>query len=267
MTDEVEVQEEEQSAFEAGFSGAPADEAATPESEQVTAEDEPVDEVAEEPEQPSEVQLLKDEVQALRSLMEQNTAKVHGKLGEAFRTLGQLQERKQAVGVEITNDDLDEVLRDEFPELGTGVINTLKKVMAKSLGGVSASAEAPAAPVFDESVIDQRIAVQARSIKEETLSALHPDWQQVRDSQEFRTWVDVQPDEVKQQISESQDIGFAVRMLSSFKDHQTKSVASTKKKTARLEQAVAPKGVSPASPPALDDEAAFLSGFKSARGG
>lgn len=264
MTDEVEVQEEEQSAFEAGFSGAPAEQAATPESEQVTAEDEPVEEVAEEPEQPSEVQLLKDEVQALRSLMEQNTAKVHGKLGEAFRTLGQLQERKQAVGVEITNDDLDEVLRDEFPELGAGVINTLKKVMAKSLGGVS---EAPAAPAFDESVIDKRIEVKARSIKEETLSALHPDWQQVRDSQEFRTWVDVQPDEVKQQISESQDIGFAVRMLSSFKDHQAKSVASTKKKTARLEQAVAPKGVSPASPPALDDEAAFLSGFKSARGG
>lgn len=268
MTDEVEVKEsEEQAAFEAGFAGSAVEEPPA-QTEEPVQEAAPVEEAeVAEPERnqwgytDEEMKTLlskASKVDALEQQLADERQKIYGKLGEYNRTIQNMQ---QQTGKPSLSAPQLTHLKSEFPELA--------ELLAKDFGEVMVSTPEPqkeTAPAFDPSAFDDRVRSVELNIKKETLSTFHPDWEEVKESDQFATWVGLQPDDVRQQIGSSQNIGFAVRMLNTFKEWRDQTVKASTKKTARLEQAVAPTGVKPSAPPAMDENDAFLAGFKSVRG-
>lgn len=282
MTDQVEVQEvtqDEDQAFEAAFADVRGEE---PPTEPETVTEEPkVQEPEEDPkqefvtEQPQEqidpVSELRSEIESLKKSLHDNTQKIHGKMGEAFRTLQNLQQQKQTVGVELTIDDLDEELREQFPEMAELQLKSLQKVLGKALGGVK-PVESQQAPAFDPNIIDQRITQVAsevetrvqRQYEEKFLEMRHPDFRDVIQSDQFQKWTQMQPPQVQEQILNSVDSSFASRALDAFKQWRTSGEKRSQQKTNRLEAAVVPKGVSP-QPAIQDEDTALMQEFQKRR--
>lgn len=61
---------------------------------------------------------------------------------------------------------------------------------------------------------------EAQLIAERELSDLHPGWISLVKTPEFKTWVEAQPDDVRQ-LSASDDIADAAKMLTAFKKHKS----------------------------------------------
>ena len=263
MTEQVEevvATEEENAAFESGFTGEPVE---TPVAEQPAQEEDPAPE-AEPVIERNQWGYTDDEMKNLLSKaarvddVEQGLRKVYGKLGEYNGTIQQMQAANK--GGNLTARQLNH-LRGEFPELA----DLLEKDFGEAVATPTATESAPA-PVFDASVIDQRVASATLEVKKELLSIQHPDWREVKDSTEFDAWTKSQPTEKQQMINESQSIPFVISTLNDFKKWQEQTQKAATKKTARLESAVAPTGVANSGPPAIDENEAFAAGWKTVRG-
>ena len=274
MTGEVVVQKEkqeevtEQQAFEAGFNQEPVEtpapsEEAAPEETPAPAEDKP-----EEParnqwgytdEEMKNLLSKAAKVDELERSLASETRKLYGKIGEYNSVVQQMQSANK--GGSLTVPQLTH-LKAEFPELAD--------LLAKDFGEVQA-APAPAAapaptPAFDESVIDRRVANATLEVKKEFLSAQHPDWEEVKESEWFATWKAMQPEEKQQQIDNSQSIAFVIGTLTEAKKWREESQRATTKKTARLEQAITTTTSAASAPPAMDENEAMLAGWKAIRG-
>lgn len=283
MTEEVVTQgvsQEEEQAFEAAFNEARGNEPPPVETKQEEPKEEPKVEEPQEPEEKSEfvteeppvneLQVLRGEVETLKRQLQDNTQKIHGKLGDAFRTLQQIQQQKQSVGFELSEDDIDQELRDQYPEMAKMHFNTLKKAFERALGGVKPAEHE--APVFDPKVIDERV-TQATSQVEDRLTRKyearmlemrHPDYVEVTKSEDFAKWSRMQPPQMQEQIATSYDAAFAIRALDAFKQWRTGAEKRSQQKQSRLEAAVVPQGGRP-QPTIQDEESAMYEEYERRR--
>lgn len=206
-------------------------------------------------------------VDDLEQQLESRTQQIHGKLGEAFRTLQSMQTARSAQGfnVKLTEDDLDEELRTQFPELGAMQLRTLQKVLGKALGGMAQAA--PAAPAVDPEEIKRQVREDLNKQYEgKFLTVRHPDWRQAVKSEDWNAWVGLQPPRLREQIETSLDADFLAEQITSFKTWKNSADSARSKKETRLETAVAPRGVASAPKAGLDEAAAFLAGYNKVRG-
>lgn len=235
----------------------PADVIAEPSAE---LEDDPVieDQLPEPEAQPS----VADELAALKAKVRAMTGdtdavrRLHGEIGDINRTLKQMQ--TPAAPVE---DDLTAALRDaeaaavDFPE----VVGPLVKALKMSLSRQTPTQSAP-------EDIDGRISNEVARIRQkeaiETLSEEHPDYETVRETNEYKTWLASKTPEFQERFTTTWNPAVVAKGLTEFKD----SLKTKQRKQDRLAAAVTPQGVpQKAGPSTLPDEAGFAVGYNKGR--
>ncbi len=258
MRDEaVQVHDEEEAAFEAGFSGESED----------TTEQGPQAEPEAEPQQPEEVAptqkvLTEDDVkaavaQAVMS-MRGDLTKVHdrvfGKVGELQMKLDNLRASAMIAGKEQR-----EKLKEEFPELA-------EMLFSRAEDSAPASAterNEPQRPTVDvESVVNRRIATTQMELERRLLTRDHRDWEQVAGSPEFDAWKDRLPRQDRERLETTWDADFISSKLTEFKQQRDSTVRaaaeSREAKKRRVEAAITPRGVASGQSADEDDEEAAM---------
>jgi hypothetical protein len=254
--------EQDEAAFEAGFAEARGDEPPTPEpvaEEPVAAEPEP--EATPEPEivfaglteEQLKTALAKaGEVDELKSQVRQ----LFGRFGEVNSKL----QSQNTQPVKVTAAQLKR-LQANFPEFADDLAEDLSGLV---LGGTSQSA-------FDPTELKGEFETRLKEIQKASeiklLRMKHRDWEIVRDSSEFALWEQTLPDTERQELMSSKDAIYVSEQLDTFKAWRDKAQVATVKKRNRLENAVTPQGVPPTGPTTINDDDAFMSGFKAVRRG
>lgn len=272
---DVDVAQNDDSAFAAGFNEArgdepPADElAAAPEPQ--ASEDAPETPAAEEPapQQTLIAGLTEEQVKALLlkagevDTLAERIEKSFGKFGELNRTIQQLQQQRS--GGQLSAASLKR-LSEEFPEMAEMLASDLNE----ALSGTGGAGQ----PAFDPDQFDQVLSARVADIKigleremeKRLLKREHRDWETVVTSDDFKLWrANVLPAEESERLGNSWDSEFIADKLTEFKAWKGKAAASKENKQKRLEAAVTPRGDA-GGPPTLNDDEAFLAGFKNARG-
>lgn len=274
-----QLQQNEQAAFEAGYSQASGEE--QPPVAEAPVESEPVQEEAEVAEgttaEEDEIaglpvskvrEYLADVAEMKRQLAEseQHRDRLYGSLGSLKQQLQELASKPvqaNAGGVKLTANTFKR-LSGEYPELANLLVEDLSDTVFEP--GVQP-------PAFDvaqlEPMLTQRDAALADSISRKyearLLALAHPDWKATATSTEFKLWKDMQDPEVRQTLETSWDSQVLGEGLQAFKDWRAQQQAKTVSKKQRLERAIQPSGV-PATSDTATEYDAFLQGFKQARG-
>ena len=211
-------------------------------------------------EEPAVVEPLVDLAQELIALKAKVAAssgdsmavrKLHGEIGNINRTLQALTAKTEApVNDEFTAAMIDaEAAASEFPEVLNPVLKALK---------ASASRQANVSPVDIESRVSAAIKEARESDAIESLKEEHPDYETVRKTPEYNTWLSSKPPEFQHRFITTWNPAVVAKGLSEFKD----SLKAKERKHNRLETAVAPQGV-PVKPTSstLSDDAGFAAGY------
>ena len=182
--------------------------------------------------------------------------RMHGEIGNINRTLKALQSTANPVTAP-ADDEFAAALNDaekaavEFPEVVGPIVKALK---------ASLSRQVPV-PVQD---IEARVSTAIKETREndaiESLKEEHPDYETVRETPEYKTWLTSKPPEFQHRFNTTWNPAVVARGLSEFKD----SLKKREQKQNRLATAVAPQGVpQKASSSTLSDEDALLVGYNS----
>lgn len=273
-----ELQQTEQAAFEAGFSGAsgeepPAEEApvedAEPdtEPEETPAEDAPEEEIAGLP--ASKVRELlarvSDQDQKIKEY-EQHRDRLYGMVGSLKQELQKVASQPaQAGGVKLDAAAFKR-MRNEYPELADLLAQDLSEAISVGGGGASAAA-------FDPRQLDPILAQREQAVREQIqretearfLAMAHPDWREVATSAEFKLWKEMLAPEVRTALDTSWDSQVIGQGLTEFKAWQQQQRSRSTSKKERLARAVQPTGV-PATSDTATELDAFLAGFNAVRG-
>ncbi len=286
--DQVDVAEQEAAdaaAFESGFED-PAIETptATPEVQQQEATPVASEAAAD---APKFVQITEEQFQNLQSraalideikaAQEKQFGTAFGKIGGIERILNQVPEQLKpgdGAPVQISEEDFS-TLRQEYPDLAASLVHDLGAVLSKARGAGSVQQ-------FDQAALDQLVndrlgpALQNAETKIEqklevkALNRTHPDWQQSCNSDEFKSWIATQPDNLAAQFYDSWDSHFIGNTLTKFQSAQKAAADAVAPKqnqqpsarTRQLAAAVTPKGTGGhATGPTEEDE--FQAGFAS----
>lgn len=218
-----------------------------------------IEEVAPEPEaQPS----VADELAALKAKVKAMTGdtdavrKLHGEIGDINRTLKQMQ-----TPVAPVEDDLTAALKEaeaaaeDFPEVVGPLVKALKMSMARQPTTQNAPED-----------ITGRISSEVARIRQqdamETLSEVHPDYETVRETSEYKSWLAGKTPEFQERFTTTWNPAVVAKGLTEFKD----SLKTKQRKQDRLAAAVTPQGVpQKAAPSKLPDEAGFSVGYNKGR--
>ena len=272
MTDEVQTQEQDDAAFNAGFSEARGDEPPTEEVkvEEPAAEDVAPEPVAEEPPAPEVVfaGLTEDQLKAaLAKASEVDDLK--GQVRQLFGRLGEynakLQQVSQTAGqpTKITGDQLKR-LHENWGELAND--------LAEDLSGLTlGSNAAPFDPTELRSELEQKFSDELDKIKKDSelkmLKMRHKDWETIRSSDDFALWEQTLPPDERQTLAESWDAMYVADQFDRFKDWRSNAQSAKQQKQQRLEAAITPKGAPAPAPNSINDDDAFFAGFKQVRRG
>ncbi len=283
--EQQQQQVQDDASFEAGFAIARGEEPPTTETTKETAQT--AEEQTQETEQATSQEVppatllagftedqIKDllakagQVDAIKQESEQRLRQVFGKLGEINSLVQQMQQSRGS-GVKLAADKLTR-LNAEFPEMA--------EMLAADLGE---ALSVPSGAAFDPAQLDtlvaERLTAQEAKLNAEFekrwLSRSHKDWQTVVKSPEFIGWEDTVLDQGMADLrGDSWDADFIAERLTEFKAWQAEQ--SVKKQAAeearrnkqtRLEAAIAPQGAG-AKTEAINDDEAFLAGFRTVRG-
>lgn len=269
MTDEVQTEEQELASVMAGYKQARGDEppAEVAPVEQVEQEQPAVEEpqeVAEEvvepaPELPS-VETLAEELKALKakvaaSANDPDVRRLHGEIGNINRTLKLLQTKPEAP----VEDDLTAALKEaekvaeEYPELAGPLVKALKTSMARG------QALPDVGNLVSEEVARIRQIDAIEALREE-----HPDFDIVRETPEYKTWLANKTPEFQERFLSTWNPAVVSRGLTEFKDSLKVKVQAQERKQHRLATVVTPKGVPASSGPStIPDEEGLLIGYQS----
>jgi len=263
----VSTVEQDDAAFESGFAEARGEEPPTPEPEPEQAEPEQAaaPEAAPEPEVVF-AGLTEDQLKsALAKVGELDEMKVQ--LRQAFGKLGEfnarLQQAQTASGGKMSAGQLVK-LRAEFPEMAD--------LLEADLSSLSVGGNAPSfdpTPMREEMQHEFKAELDRIERKNEMklLSMRHRDWETVRQSDDFRLWENTLPTEERQALNDSWDAMFIADKFDEYKSWREKAQTSKQQKQDRLAAAVTPRGVPNAKPSTINDDDAFMSGFKAVRRG
>lgn len=153
-----------------------------------------------------------------------------------------------------------ERLSEEFPELAELLF-----------GGVDEEPSAPSAPVAipePEPKVDVNQVVgdamnrQSKSFEVRLLKRDHPDFESIKGSRDWTTWVNSRSSDEKQQIENSWDADYLSKKLTEFKDFLTgkkkNSEDKSEEKKKRLQAAITPRGDKSLGAIDPDDEEAAM---------
>lgn len=208
----------------------------------------------------AELKALKEKVAATTSDPEA-VRKLHGEIGNINRTLKALQSTSTKPDEAPADDELAaalasaEAAAEEYPEVVGPLVKALKASIARQ----------PAAQAKPEDLAERVTAAVSKARETDAIEALkeeHPDFETVRDTPEYKTWLASKPPEFQQKFLTTWNPAVVARGLTEFKDSLKKQV----QKTNRLATAVAPQGVpQKAGPSTLPDEAGFSVGYNKGR--
>jgi len=230
--------------------------------EQAELLEDPADETEEDPSEPEP----QDEVAALRAELQQWQHRYNSDLGrqnayqrqlqEKDQLIAQMQKSNQAKNPGISNDRW-KVVSEDYPDIAEGVkalFEEQKQQHEMELQRVRAELQ-PIQQQAHQTYIDQQFDLLERE---------HPDYREIAASQDFKSWVAMQPQNVQQMIT-SEQAGDAAYLLRAYKnDVQPGQQASSelkqrREKQLRQAQTVPSRGgrAQTQMPPDDDFEAAF----------
>lgn len=187
--------------------------------------------------------------------------KLNGEIGNINRTLKAMQSTSAKTDEAPADDELAAALRnaeaaaEEYPEVVGPLVKALKASIARQ----------PAAQAQPEDLAERVTAAVSKARETDAIEALkeeHPDFETVRDTPEYKTWLTSKPPEFQQKFLNTWNPAVVARGLTDFKD----SLKKREQKQTRLATAVAPQGVpQKAGPSTLPDEAGFSVGYNKGR--
>lgn len=203
--------------------------------------------------------------------------KVFSKIGEINRTVQELAKNLSAgkSGRKITAEALKRV-NEELPGLGDALAQDLSEI----LGGTEVAQAAAEAKgqVFDPEAyhteklapalqaMEARIAKVSEEAQTELLEYMHPDFETVLKTDEFKAWLLTLAEDRRKTVVESPRAVVAGKAITEFKEWREKAAKEAAKKKSRLEGAVTPQGTSgPPGQRSQDDDADFNAGFNRAK--
>jgi len=252
-------QENEEAAFEAGFSGEEAP------------EERPQPEVAETPEPEIESPILagltETELKTLFARMgeidgiKQNLSSLQDK---TFGTLGEYNSRITELSNKPGNLSLKE---GAFAEL-TEYEPELAEMMIKGLNEGLQSGEAYN-PEAVKTMINEAVGFATDAEKKRSemrlLRFAHKDLDTITQTPDFGTWLSAQNQDVRNLVTNSDDAIAVAEEITNFKEWRKQAAQATQKKNKRFESAILPTdGQGTVEVSEQSNEDAFLAGFKSA---
>ena len=185
--------------------------------------------------------------------------KIYGELGNIQRTIKELKATPTggAPSAEYTEAlKQAEAVAEEFPELAGPLVK-----MIKQMGHAQpAAASSPS--------IDVTATVTALRQQEaiEELQDEHPDYVTVRDTPEYKEWLDAKDDTYRDKFLNTWNARIVAKGLTEFKAWRDKAQAAKETKQNRLEAAITPKGEGgSAQPSKLPDSAGLANGYNKVR--
>jgi len=169
--------------------------------------------------------------------LEERLTKTHdtafGRMGNLEQQFRQLQqERSQHVAAPTLTPDSFKALNEYFgdSDIGTALANDLAQLQLGSSQNIPSG--------IDEQRYNSDISQIKNDFEEKLVSIVHPDWREIKGSQEFSNWyhsLDTRSQEVISSSYKSEDVTHA---LNEFKIWHGKLLASVDKKQNRLENAL-----------------------------
>lgn len=214
----------------------------------------------------ADLDTFKAEVKQMQSSSDPDAVRrLHGEIGNINRTIQQMQAAPKGVVPASEINDLAaaiaevEASAEDFGELQGPNLKAFK-VMQKELADLR-SRSAPAAGDIDSRVEEKVIQIRKRDAME-ALTDDHPDWQQFRETPEFKAWLSGKTPEFQQRYVATWNPAVISKGMTEAKEF----IALRQKKQERLERAVAPQGVATAGKPSvLPDEQGALIGYNKSK--
>ena len=208
---------------------------------------------------PPEVSMtgLADELRELKARVSASQAdpdavrKMHGEIGNINRTLLKLQTPPPAPVVDEEAAELDAIV-EEYPEVVGPIVKALRAQQAKLQ---QQSSQPP-----DD--IDARVSATVTRLRQsdavEALKEEHPDYETVRDTPAYHSWLASKPTDFQTRFTTTWNPSVVARGLSEFKE----SIRRQEVKQTRLASAITPQGVPHrAGSSALSDDEALWAGY------
>lgn len=267
---EVQTEEEELASALAGYGGtarednSPAEqsneEELQSEVEEPIAGDPPIEQAPPELTVAEELKALKDKVSALASNSDPDAVRrLHGEIGNINRSLQNLAKPAKVEEAPV-DDELTAAIKEaetaaeEFPELVGPLVKALKLSQARQQ------------PAAQPENIDERVSTAVSRVRQmdaiEALKEEHPDYETVRATPEYKTWLASKTPEFQQKFLNTWNPAVVSKGLSEFKDSLRTQQDSQQSKKNRLESAVVTRGVQQkAGPTKLPDEEGYAVGY------
>lgn len=225
------------------------------------------------------------QVVALQDELKRTNEKTYGHIGSMKQQLLDTIKSQAQQGIKPTAGQLKR-LSGEFPELA----QLLKEDLEEAFGAGNATqaeadkpgdqtlktettdeangAKAPGAELPDP-FADPRVQETLRSKELAIVDVLHPGWQAMRETPEFKQWRNGLPVPAQQLLGSTWDSKVMNDAFTDFKAWQGKRAAAAdanKQRGKRLENGIPPTSGVATGLNVIDEDAAFLAGFKKASG-
>lgn len=195
----------------------------------------------------------------------------YGKLGRIEQAIQSLQEKTPAgEPVEVTTEDMAD-LKAEFPELADLQMKAFNNVLKRlgRTGSATVDQEAVAKLVSEQvgSAVETLREENTRVVAKTVLSIQHPDWQTVRQTPEYKAWLQAQSEEFRNEFLNTWDPAVVAEGLTKFKDARDAAQKAHQRSQSRIGNAVTPTNGGSATPPTQpSSHASFAKGFSRVRG-
>jgi len=196
----------------------------------------------------------------VRELFEQNNQRIFGKFGEVQRNLQEVRQLASAArqeyvpqNVQVTAENFGKV-REEFGE-------EFAAALAADLASIQMhQVQTGANQAQIDAYINQRLESANQQFETKLVALVHPDWNEIAQSEQFIEWKSKQPEPIQDLLTNSYDSEFIITALGAFKQQTSRKEVVTKQRTDRLAAAVTPQSSGGGSYEADDD---FEAGFNS----
>lgn len=190
--------------------------------------------------------------------------KIYGELGNIQRTIKELKSQpvSSAPSAELTEALTQaEAVAEEFPELAGPLVKVLKQ-----LGARPVAASSPNTDVDVDAVVESRVKQLREADAIEELSDEHPDFMTVRETPEYKEWLDSKDAAYRDKFLHTWNPRVVSKGLTEFKAWRDKAQAAQAGRQERLTAAITPKGEGGSEQPSkLPDSAGLSAGYNKVR--
>lgn len=220
------------------------------------------------------------QVATLQDELRRSNDSTAGRIGSLKQTLDAVKEQAKQ-GIKPSALHLKR-LTEEFPQLGEMLKADLEEAFGPGEAAPAAAADAPAqdegkeagapapaaAPEVDP-LANPVVQKQLQALEMKIVEGVHPDWRNLKATPEFATWRNNLPAAAQQLLGSTWDSNVLKDAFADFKSWNTRRLAAAdanKQRDKRMADAIPATAGTQAAATAVDDDDAFLSGFKRAKG-